>query len=117
MSKRTDKKKQKRFNEVHPTTTAPAAQPVVETAAPAAEPVPEVTVTETTAPVKCCSGIRSFSSSIRTANMTLLYLQRRFLINAKLKVWTASDLKIYVKPEDKKAYYACAGGTGAIELA
>ena len=72
MSKRTDKKKQKRFNEVHPTTTAPAAQPVVETAAPTAEPVPEVTVTETTAPVK---------------------------------------------PEDKKAYYACAGGTGAIELA
>ena len=45
MSKRTDKKKQKRFNEVHPTTTAPAAQPVVETAAPTAEPVPEVTVT------------------------------------------------------------------------
>ena len=29
----------------------------------------------------------------------------------------SSDLKIYVKPEDKKAYYACAGGTGAIELA
>ena len=51
MSKRTDKKRQKRFNEVHPTTTAPAAQPVVETAAPTAEPVPEVTVTETTAPV------------------------------------------------------------------
>ena len=51
MNKRIDKKKQKRFNEVHPTTTAPAAQPVVETAAPAAEPVPEVTVTETTAPV------------------------------------------------------------------
>ena len=73
MSKRTDKKKQKRFNEVHPTTTAPAAQPVVETAAPAAEPVPEVTVTETT--------------------MTLLYLQRRFLINAKLKVWTAPTLR------------------------
>ena len=71
MSKRTDKKKQKRFNEVHPTTTAPAAQPVVETAAPTAEP----------------EGMDS------------------------------SDLKIYVKPEDKKAYYACAGGTGAIELA
>lgn len=32
MSKRTDKKRQKRFNEVHPTTTAPVAQPVVETA-------------------------------------------------------------------------------------
>ena len=57
-----------------------------------------------------------FSSSIRTANMTLLYLQRRFLINAKLKVWTAPTLRS-IKPEDKKAYYACAGGTGAIELA
>ena len=38
MSKRTDKKKQKRINEVH-TTAALAAQPVVETAAPTAEPV------------------------------------------------------------------------------
>ena len=83
MSKRTDKKRQKRFNEVHPTTTAPAAQPVVETAAPTAEPVPEVTVTDTTTPV----------NAIRTANTTLLYLQRRFLINAKLKVWTAPTLR------------------------
>ena len=92
MSKRTDKKRQKRFNEVHPTTTAPAAQPVVETAAPTAEPVPEVTVTETTAPVMLLRHM-IFSSSIRTANMTLLYLQRRFLINAKLKVWTAPTLR------------------------
>ena len=92
MSKRTDKKRQKRFNEVHPTTTAPAAQPVVETAAPTAEPVPEVSVTETTAPVNV-AWHTIFSSSIRTANMTLLYLQRRFLINAKLKVWTAPTLR------------------------
>ena len=94
MSKRTDKKRQKRFNEVHPTTTAPAAQPVVETAAPTAEPVPEVTVTETTA-----------------------VLAEKILDKCKAEGMDSSDLKIYVKPEDKKAYYACAGGTGAIELA
>ena len=58
MSKRTDKKRQKRFNEVHPTTTAPAAQPVVETAAPTAEPVPEVTVTDTTTPVNAMRQLR-----------------------------------------------------------
>ena len=28
----------------------------------------------------------------------------------------SADLKIYVKPEDKKAYYACAGGNSYIEL-
>ena len=59
MSKRTDKKKQKRINEVH-TTAAPAAQPVVETAAPTAEPVPEVTVTETTAPVNAAPAYNLF---------------------------------------------------------
>ena len=69
MSKRTDKKKQKRINEVH-TTAAHAA-----------------------------------------------VLAEKILDKCKAEGMDSSDLKIYVKPEDKKAYYACAGGTGAIELA
>ena len=104
MSKRTDKKRQKRFNEVHPTTTAPAAQPVVETVAPTAEPVPEVTVTETTAPVNAAPAYD-------------LFIQYQNGEYDAAEGMDSSDLKIYVKPEDKKAYYACAGGTGAIELA
>ena len=28
----------------------------------------------------------------------------------------SADLKIYVKPEDKKAYYVCAGGNSFIDL-
>ena len=26
------------------------------------------------------------------------------------------EIQIYVKPEDRKAYYVCAGGSGCIEL-
>ena len=110
MSKRTDKKRQKRFNEVHPTTTAPAAQPVVETAAPTAEPVPEVTVTETTAPVNA-------APAYQNGEYDAAVLAEKILDKCNAEGMDSSDLKIYVKPEDKKAYYACAGGTGAIELA
>ena len=112
MSKRTDKKKQKRINEVH-TTAALAAQPVVETAAPTAEPVPEVTVTETTAPVNAAPAYNLF---IQYQNGEYDAAEK-ILDKCKAEGMDSSDLKIYVKPEDKKAYYACAGGTGAIELA
>ena len=111
MSKRTDKKRQKRFIEVHPTTTAPAAQPVVETAAPTAEPVPEVTVTETTAPAY------DLFIQYQNGEYDAAVLAEKILDKCKAEGMDSSDLKIYVKPEDKKAYYACAGGTGAIELA
>ena len=149
MSKRTDKKRQKRFNEVHPTTTAPAAQPVVETAAPTAEPVPhpgqrrrshgqpdapalpglpgshpppepvpqpEVTVTETTAPVNAAPAYDLFIQ-YQNGEYDAAVLAEKILDKCKTEGIDSSDLKIYVKPEDKKAYYACAGGTGAIELA
>lgn len=110
------KKKQKRFNEVHPTTTAPAAQPVVETAAPTAEPVPEVTVTETTAPVNATPAYDLFIQ-YQNGEYDAAVLAEKILDKCKAEGMDSSDLKIYVKPEDKKAYYACAGGTGAIELA
>ena len=115
MSKRTDKKKQKRFNEVHPTTTAQAAQPVVETAAPTAEPVPEVTVTETTAPVNAAPAYDLFIQ-YQNGEYDAAVLAEKILDKCNAEGMDSSDLKIYVKPEDKKAYYACAGGTGAIEL-
>ena len=111
-----DKKRQKRFNEVHPTTTAPAAQPVVETAAPTAEPVPEVTVTETTAPVNAAPAYDLFIQ-YQNGEYDAAVLAEKILDKCKAEGMDSSDLKIYVKPEDKKAYYACAGGTGAIELA
>lgn len=100
MSKRTDKKKQKRFNEVHPTTTAPAAQPVVETAAPVnAAPAYDLFI------------------QYQNGEYDAAVLAEKILDKCKAEGMDSSDLKIYVKPEDKKAYYACAGGTGAIELA
>lgn len=100
MSKRTDKKRQKRFNEVHPTTTAPAAQPVVETAAPVnATPAYDLFI------------------QYQNGEYDAAVLAEKILDKCKAESMDSSDLKIYVKPEDKKAYYACAGGTGAIELA
>lgn len=110
MSKRTDKKRQKRFNEVHPTTTASAAQPVVETA------VPEVTVTDTTTPVNAAPAYDLFIQ-YQNGEYDAAVLAEKVLDKCKAEGMDSSDLKIYVKPEDKKAYYACAGGTGAIELA
>lgn len=101
MSKRTDKKRQKRFNEVHPTTTAPAAQPVVETAAPTAEPAPAY----------------DLFIQYQNGEYDAAVLAEKILDKCNAEGMDSSDLKIYVKPEDKKAYYACAGGTGAIELA
>lgn len=100
MSKRTDKKKQKRFNEVHPTTTAPAVQPVV----------------ETTAPVNAAPAYDLFIQ-YQNGEYDAAVLAEKILDKCKAEGMDSSDLKIYVKPEDKKAYYACAGGTGAIELA
>lgn len=100
MSKRTDKKRQKRFNEVHPTTTAPAAQPVVETAAP----------------VNVAPAYDLFIQ-YQNGEYDAAVLAEKILDKCKAEGMDSSDLKIYVKPEDKKAYYACAGGTGAIELA
>ena len=114
MSKRTDKKRQKRFNEVHPTTATPAA--VVETAAPTAEAVPEVTVAETTAPVNAAPAYDLFIQ-YQNGEYDAAVLAEKILDKCKAEGMDSSDLKIYVKPEDKKAYYACAGGTGAIELA
>ena len=100
MSKRTDKKRQKRFNEVHPTTATPAAQPVVETAAPVnAAPAYDLFI------------------QYQNGEYDAAVLAEKILDKCKAEAMDSSDLKIYVKPEDKKAYYACAGGTGAIELA
>ncbi len=115
MSKRTDKKRQKRFNEVHPTTTVPAAQPAVETAAPVAT-APEVTVPETVAPVVAAPAYDLFIQ-YQNGEYNAAVLAEKILDKCKAEGMDSSDLKIYVKPEDKKAYYACAGGTGAIELA
>lgn len=107
MSKRTDKKRQKRFNEVHPTTATPAA-PVAA--------APEVTVPETVAPVAAAPAYDLFIQ-YQNGEYNAAVLAEKIQEKCKAEGMDSSDLKIYVKPEDKKAYYACAGGTGAIELA
>lgn len=43
-------------------------------------------------------------------------LPAQILEKCKAEGMDSTDLKIYVKPEDRKAYYACAGGNSYIEL-
>ena len=54
-----------------------------------------------------------FTSSIRELTEELA---SQILEKCKAEGMDSADLKIYVKPEDKKAYYACAGGNSYIEL-
>ena len=108
MSRRTDKKKQKRLNDVQPaaTVSTPAAQPAAETAAP-------VTVTAPEAAAPAYDLYVQYQSQEYDAAV----LADKIFEKCKAEGMDSSELKIYVKPEDKKAYYACAGGTGAVELA
>ena len=43
-------------------------------------------------------------------------LTARILDKCASENMDSSDLKIYVKPEDSKAYYVCAGGNSFIDL-
>lgn len=117
MSRRTDKKKQRR---------AIDAQSAVQTAAvktPVAQPAAEAVVTEAVAPVaEVAAPVEAKPAydlyiQYQSGEYDAAVLADKILEKCKTEGMDSSDLKIYVKPEDKKAYYACAGGTGAIELA
>ena len=43
-------------------------------------------------------------------------IAQRILDKCTSEGMDCSRLKIYVKPEDRKAYYACAGGSSYIDL-
>lgn len=43
-------------------------------------------------------------------------LTARILDKCSAENMEAADLKIYVKPEDQKAYYVCRGGNSSIDL-
>lgn len=112
MSRRTDKKRQKRLNDVQPSVAAstPTVEPVTETkTVPAAETV--VTPAAATAPAY------DLYIQYQSREYDTEVLADKILEKCKAEGMDSSELKIYVKPEDKKAYYACAGGTGAIDLA
>ena len=107
MSRRTDKKKLKRMNESAVSqasvTVATVSTVKADDVAPAAE---------TTAPVSQPSAAYDLYIQYQGADYNAEELASQILE----KCMDSADLKIYVKPEDKKAYYACAGGNSYIEL-
>lgn len=123
MSRRTDKKRLKKINQTQ--AAAPAA-------ASAAVPVPEAVPAEVSAPAATEAAPQAAPAQAEPApsasagyEMFLQYQNYEFDIDDIAKSilekcsaehMDSADLKIYVKPEDKKAYYVCAGGNSFIDL-
>ena len=123
MSRRTDKKRLKKINQTQ--AAAPAA-------ASAAVPVPEAVPAEVSAPASTEAAPQAAPAQAEPApsassgyEMFLQYQNYEFDIDDIAKSilekcsaehMDSADLKIYVKPEDKKAYYVCAGGNSFIDL-
>ncbi len=123
MSRRTDKKRLKKINQTQ--AAAPAA-------ASAAVPVPEAVPAEVSAPAAAEAAPQAAPAQAEPApsasagyEMFLQYQNYEFDIDDIAKSilekcsaehMDSADLKIYVKPEDKKAYYVCAGGNSFIDL-
>ena len=123
MSRRTDKKRLKKINQTQ--AAAPAA-------ASAAVPVPEAVPAEGSAPASTEAAPQAAPAQAEPApsasagyEMFLQYQNYEFDIDDIAKSilekcsaehMDSADLKIYVKPEDKKAYYVCAGGNSFIDL-
>ena len=100
MSRRTDKKKLKRMNESAVSqasvTVATVSTVKADDAAPAAE---------TTAPVSQPSAAYDLYIQYQGADYNAEELASQILEKCKAEGMDSADLKIYVKPEDKKAYY------------
>ena len=123
MSRRTDKKRLKKINQTQ--AAAPAA-------ASAAVPVPEAVPAEVSAPAAAEAAPQAAPAQAEPApsasagyEMFLQYQNYEFDIDdiaksilekCSAEQMDSEDLKIYVKPEDKKAYYVCAGGNSFIDL-
>ena len=125
MSRRTDKKRLKKINQTQ--AAAPAA-------ASAAVPVPEAVPAEVSAPAAAAAEAAPQAAPAQAEpapsasagyEMFLQYQNYEFDIDDIAKSilekcsaehMDSADLKIYVKPEDKKAYYVCAGGNSFIDL-
>ena len=88
-------------------TAATVSTVKADTAAPAAE---------TTAPVSQPSAAYDLYIQYQGADYNAEELAAQILEKCKAEGMDSTDLKIYVKLEDRKAYYACAGGHSYIEL-
>ena len=101
MSRRTDKKRLKKINQTQ--AAAPAA------ASSAAAPAPAEPAPTASAGYEMFLQYQNFEFGIGD-------IAKSILEKCSAEHMDSADLKIYVKPEDKKAYYVCAGGNSFIDL-
>ena len=111
--------------------SAPAqqAEPVQAEAVPAAEtetaavqqnttPAQDETVSavQETAPSEGHAASYDMFLQYQNLEFDITNISARILDKCSAENMDTSDLRIYVKPEDKKAYYVCAGGNSFIDL-
>ena len=123
MGRRTAKKRLKKINQVQ----APAAETPVSTS---------VTENQESVPATAAANAQNAAAEIpavssvpeakapsyemflqyQNAEFRIENIAQRVLEKCTAEGMDSSELKIYVKPEDRKAYYACAGGSSYIDL-
>ena len=111
MNKRIDKKKQKRTLESAVTATATSSAPATAT--------PVVKIKEVKVPVEVPAKNPAFYVQYQSAEYTVAAITERVIADCNAKghaVENPEALSIYLKPEDKKAYYTLGGFNGYIEL-
>lgn len=103
--------------------TVPATAPAAETEETAAvqqeaAPVQEETVSavQETAPSESSAASYDMFLQYQNLEFDITNISARILDKCSAENMDSSDLRIYVKPEDKKAYYVCAGGNSFIDL-
>ena len=111
MNKRIDKKKQKRTLESAVTATATSSAPATAT--------PVVEIKEVVKEVEVPAKNPAFYVQYQSAEYTVAAITERVIADCNAKghaVENPEALSIYLKPEDKKAYYTLGGFNGYIEL-
>ena len=107
MSRRTAKKRLKKINQVQ----EPALQsPVSESAAAAPASAAPTHAAEPKAPAY------EMFLQYQNCEFVIEEIGQRILDKCAADGMDSSALKIYIKPEDRKAYYSCTGGNSFIEL-
>ena len=130
MSRRTAKKRLKKINATQTAGNTAAAETVsAEPSDTLSTPVPETETqasssnapADTAAPAETVSAAAKAPAyemflQYQNCEFTVDNIARRILDKCAADQMDCGDLKIYVKPEDGKAYYVCAGGNSFIEL-
>ena len=116
MSRRTDKKRLKKINQTQAAAVpVPEAVPAEVSAPAATEAAPQAAPAQAEPAPSASAGYEMFLQ-YQNYEFDIDDIAKSILEKCSAEHMDSADLKIYVKPEDKKAYYVCAGGNSFIDL-